>query len=203
MGWDSVSIPRHRLRCRLICRCKDWSCAEFPFLSFSHKLGVNVRKENSMSTIAFAVILLIRVILPVSILIALGEWIHRREANYWFRSWGCMETITSLLALLAGLLMRLAIPIAGTSILIYLLRKLDAHWQAEAQRLPMPAQTAECWKIKGCSPAQKKICIAASSPLPCWQVFRQPNGYLQEECISCKVFIDAPTPALKAEPRRM
>ena len=36
-----------------------------------------------MSTIAIAVILLIRVILPVSVLIALGEWIHRREANYW------------------------------------------------------------------------------------------------------------------------
>lgn len=36
-----------------------------------------------MSTIVFAVILLIRVILPVSLLIAFGEWIHRREANYW------------------------------------------------------------------------------------------------------------------------
>ena len=114
-----------------------------------------------------------------------------------------METITSFLALLTGLLVRLAIPIAGTAILIYFLRKLDAHWQAEAQLPPVPAQKAECWKVKGCSPAQKKNCVAASSPLPCWQVFRRPNGYLQEECISCPVFIDAPAPALKVEPRRM
>jgi hypothetical protein len=39
-----------------------------------------------MNTIALAVILLIRVILPASLLIALGEWMRRREANYWFRT---------------------------------------------------------------------------------------------------------------------
>jgi hypothetical protein len=114
-----------------------------------------------------------------------------------------METITSFLAILAGFLLRLAIPIAGTVILIYFLRKLDAHWQAETQLPPKPAQTVECWKIKGCSPAQKRKCPAASSPLPCWQVLRQPNGYLQEECISCKIFIDAPIPTLQVEPRSM
>ena len=39
-----------------------------------------------MTTIAIAVFLLIRVLLPISVLIALGEWVRRREANYWFRS---------------------------------------------------------------------------------------------------------------------
>ncbi len=111
--------------------------------------------------------------------------------------------ITSFLAILTGLLVRLAIPIAGTIILIYFLRTLDAHWQAEAQLPAAAAHKAECWKVKGCSSARKKNCAAASSPLPCWQVFRQPNGYLREDCISCPVFIDAPLPALKAEPRRM
>lgn len=114
-----------------------------------------------------------------------------------------METITSLLAILTGLLLRLAIPIAGTGLLIYFLRKLDAHWQAEAQFPPMPAQKVECWKIKGCPPEQQESCVAASASLPCWQVYRKPNGYLQEKCISCEVFIDAPIPALKIEPRRM
>src|SRR5512143_526993 len=114
-----------------------------------------------------------------------------------------METFTSLFTIFMGLLLRLAIPIAGTGILIYFLRRLDDHWQAEAQLPPMPAPKVECWKIKNCSPGQKKKCAAASSPLPCWQVFRQPNGYLQEQCISCKVFIDAPTPALRIEARRM
>ncbi len=37
-----------------------------------------------MSTIVFAVILVIRLILPFSLLIAFGEWVRRREANYWF-----------------------------------------------------------------------------------------------------------------------
>lgn len=114
-----------------------------------------------------------------------------------------METLTSFLAILTGLLLRLAIPIAGTIILVYFLRKLDAHWQAEAQLAPQPAQKIECWKIKGCSPAQQKNCIGAGSHLPCWQAFRQPNGYLQEKCIACDVFINAPIPALRTEPRRM
>jgi hypothetical protein len=114
-----------------------------------------------------------------------------------------METLPAFLAILIGLLLRLALPIAGTVLLVYFLRKLDAHWQAEAQLPPQPAHKAECWKIKGCSPAQQKTCVVASSPLPCWQVFRQPNGYLQESCISCDVFINAPVPALKTEPRRM
>ena len=36
-------------------------------------------------TLAFVVILLIRLILPAVLLITLGEWVHRREANYWLR----------------------------------------------------------------------------------------------------------------------
>jgi hypothetical protein len=45
---------------------------------------MNVRKENAM-TIALAILLLIRIILPVSLLLALGEWVRRREENYWLR----------------------------------------------------------------------------------------------------------------------
>lgn len=114
-----------------------------------------------------------------------------------------METLTSLLAIVTGLLLRLAIPIGGTIILVYFLRRLDAHWQAEAERLRVPVEKVECWKVKGCSEEERKNCVAASSNLPCWQVHRQTNGYLQEECISCEVFINAPAPALKIEPRRM
>ena len=114
-----------------------------------------------------------------------------------------METITSLTAIVAGLLLRLAIPILGTGILIYFLRKLDAHWQAEANLMPVHAHKIDCAKIKGCSEEQQQDCLAASSALPCWQVRRQPNGYLQESCISCEVFINAPIPAIKIEPRRM
>jgi hypothetical protein len=38
-----------------------------------------------MNTIAVALILLIRVVIPFAILIALGEWVRRREPNYWLR----------------------------------------------------------------------------------------------------------------------
>jgi hypothetical protein len=114
-----------------------------------------------------------------------------------------MEAITSLLAVIAGVLLRLALPIFGTAILIFLLRKLDAHWQKEAQLMPVSASKVECWKAKGCPPEQHKHCPAVTSPLPCWQVHRLPNGYLPEKCISCAVFIDAPAPTLKIQPRRM
>jgi hypothetical protein len=36
-------------------------------------------------TIAFAVILLIRVFLPLGLLLTLGELVRRREVNYWLR----------------------------------------------------------------------------------------------------------------------
>jgi hypothetical protein len=38
-----------------------------------------------MNTVAIAVIFLIRMILPFGLLIALGECMRRREANYWPR----------------------------------------------------------------------------------------------------------------------
>jgi hypothetical protein len=114
-----------------------------------------------------------------------------------------METLTSLFAILTGLLLRLAIPIVGTLILVYFLRKLDAHWQAEAECIPVSVEKVKCWKIKGCSEEQRQHCVAAASPLPCWQAYRLPNGYLLEECTSCEVFTDAPGPTLKIEPRRM
>ena len=38
-----------------------------------------------MNTIALALLLLIRVILPFIVLITLGEWVQRHEKNYWLR----------------------------------------------------------------------------------------------------------------------
>ena len=114
-----------------------------------------------------------------------------------------MESFTTLVVLTTGLPLRLAIPIIGTLLLVYFLRQLDAGWQAEAARNPATIEKVECWKIKGCSGEQRKNCSGANSSLPCWQVYRQPNGYLQEQCISCEVFVNAPIPAFKTEPRRM
>jgi hypothetical protein len=114
-----------------------------------------------------------------------------------------METITSIAVVLAGLLIRFAIPILLTALLIFLLRRLDIRWQAEAREPVLEIQKPECWKVKGCAPEQRKECIGFKSKLPCWQAYRQPNGYLREECLACEVFVKAPMPTLQTEPRRM
>ena len=38
-----------------------------------------------MNAIAIAIIFLIRVVVPLGILLTLGEWMRRREVNYWTR----------------------------------------------------------------------------------------------------------------------
>jgi hypothetical protein len=38
-----------------------------------------------MSTITIALFLLIRVVVPFSLLVWLGEWVRRRETNYWLQ----------------------------------------------------------------------------------------------------------------------
>jgi hypothetical protein len=105
-----------------------------------------------------------------------------------------METLMAFAAVCLGLALRFALPISITLLLGYALYRLDARWQAEAQVLSAPVQKPECWKIKDCLQEEQKKCAARTSPLPCWQVFRLPNGYLCEQCISCKVFLDAPVP---------
>ena len=108
-----------------------------------------------------------------------------------------MELITTLFALTLAMLVRLALPIVVTLMLVFFLRKLDAHWQEEAQHVVSTVEKPQCWKIKGCSTEHRTNCPAFSSPRPCWQVYRQPNGYLNEKCLTCKVFIDAPIPHTK------
>jgi hypothetical protein len=38
-----------------------------------------------MNTIALFIILIVRVLVPVTILFAIGEWVQRYEKNYWLR----------------------------------------------------------------------------------------------------------------------
>jgi hypothetical protein len=106
-----------------------------------------------------------------------------------------METINTLFALLAAMLVRLAIPILITALAVYFLKKLDEHWQTEGEVHPLPVQKPECWKVRECPPQARSACPGYLSPLPCWQAYRLPNGYLREECLTCEVFRSAPLPA--------
>jgi hypothetical protein len=107
-----------------------------------------------------------------------------------------MEWLNTVLTVLALFTLRLAIPIIVTALAAHFLRKLDAHWQVEyeGQHQPPKGSKPECWKIKGCKPEQRETCPASLSSQPCWQVFRQQDGRLKEECLSCEVFLKSPTP---------
>ena len=113
-----------------------------------------------------------------------------------------METMIAILTFCFGLLMRLALPIAVTLVAVYLLQKLDSHWQAQAEA-ELEAQAArierpECWKIKNCPREQRQACPAFLTTKFCWQVYRLPNGYLLEKCLTCEVFLNTPMPEVFA-----
>lgn len=104
-----------------------------------------------------------------------------------------MDTNYSLLAILTGLAVRLALPILLTVTAVYFLRKLDAYWQKQAEEeLAHPAEVAQTWDLKDCPIEKRSDHPVATSSLPCWQTHRLPNGYLNDDCLSCEVFHDAP-----------
>ena len=106
-----------------------------------------------------------------------------------------MNGSSAALAILLGLALRLAVPILLTVLVVLLLSRLDKRWQIEAERGTTIVEKPRCWKAKGCSPAQRKACQGYASPLPCWQAFRLPNGYLAQKCLGCPVLVQAPVPA--------
>ncbi len=107
-----------------------------------------------------------------------------------------MNDFYTAIAFLAGIAVRLAIPVLITVVLVQCLRILDAHWQLEAQSVPTVVEKPACWEVKNCPPDRRKDCPGYVSPLPCWQAQRTANGYLREECLGCRVFVRAPVPSL-------
>jgi hypothetical protein len=106
-----------------------------------------------------------------------------------------MNDTTAAFAIVIGLIVRLGIPVLVTALVVLALRRLDARWQAEAKSIPLKAAKPRCWETQGCSPSKRKACAGYKSPLACWQVFRLPSGYLNQRCLGCKVFAEAPLPA--------
>ena len=114
-----------------------------------------------------------------------------------------MVQLTDLAALLLGFLLRYGVPIGITAILAWLLTRLDARWQEQAGRLRMPLNTlgaevrqVRCWETTECAREQRENCPAYAEPgVPCWQVIRKRERRLRESCLTCQVFLGAPTPA--------
>jgi hypothetical protein len=107
-----------------------------------------------------------------------------------------MNGLFAALAVVAGVVVRLAIPVLLTIVIVQLLRILDWRWQQESESLPFLVEKPACWEVNGCPPDLRKNCPGYTSPLPCWQARRMANGYLREECLGCQIFLKAPVPSL-------
>lgn len=113
-----------------------------------------------------------------------------------------MDPMMAAIVYAAGLMLRLGLPFAITALLVRLLRRLDARWEAEARQVQSaqpalaPQAGVRCWEVRGCSPRRRANCPAYQHPeVPCWQHFRKRDGQLQSACLDCNVFTHAPAPA--------
>lgn len=109
-----------------------------------------------------------------------------------------MEWFSILVAVFVGIVLRLALPIALTVLIVIVLKWLDRRWEQEslkASRPLPPAPNPGCWDIRRCPEEMRRVCEAYQHPdIPCWQVLRQKNGRLQERCLVCEIFRQAPLP---------
>jgi hypothetical protein len=109
-----------------------------------------------------------------------------------------MDWLPTTYALILGILLRLALPIVATVLIVFLLKRLDEHWKKDSDvredQVVKPGNVG-CWDINNCPEENRAACKAYQNPqTPCWQVFRMDNGRLQERCIGCEVFRHAPVP---------
>lgn len=107
-----------------------------------------------------------------------------------------MEWFSTLLAVLVGIILRLALPLAVTVVVVIFLKWLDRRWQqATLEESPplQPASNPGCWDLKHCPEDLRNTCDAYQHPdMPCWQVLRREDGRLQERCLTCEIFRRAP-----------
>jgi hypothetical protein len=136
----------------------------------------------------------------------LAAWLSRLRYLSWLAS-GCagmnptpgrkceekMNTLNPVVVILIGSFLRLIVPVLLTALLVYLLGKLDAHWQEEARKEEKlhEVNAMPCIKEEGLTPEQVKLHMALSDQ-PCWQAHRARNGYLNAACLECEVFLSAP-----------
>lgn len=109
-----------------------------------------------------------------------------------------MEWLNAMLTVVVGLGLRFALPIGLTILVVIWLRWLDERWQNEADSLQTPKlvmAAVRCWEVMNCPEENRATCPAyQNGKHPCWQLLRDPDGLLKQECLDCKVFREAPVP---------
>ena len=105
-----------------------------------------------------------------------------------------MEQALEVVGVVLLFVLRFGIPIGITLLLAYSLRRLDAHWKAEAEAKVTREEVRQvaisqepCWELRGCSPEKRELCPAYAHPNdPCWEA-RSANGHLPQTCRDCHV----------------
>jgi hypothetical protein len=98
-------------------------------------------------------------------------------------------------SVVVGFIVRLGLPALVLAGMVWVMRRLDARWQAEANRLPAarPAMDPPCWEVRGCGPERRATCpVYGHAETPCWQQFRDHNGNLRAGCLTCELFAAVP-----------
>jgi len=111
-----------------------------------------------------------------------------------------MEEIYTIVGVILSVVLRFGIPVGLTALLIVWLKQVDKRWQVEAESkfglAAVNSKNSGCWDVNKCTPEMRKKCQAYAHPeIPCWQFYRDREGYLQEKCLPCEVFRNAPVPS--------
>lgn len=109
-----------------------------------------------------------------------------------------MSPLPDWLVVAALTALRIAVPLAVTLLVGYVLSRLDARWQAEELARQQRAREAgelpplaRCWEITSCNAEARASCPAYNAPLPCWLALRRAEGRMPERCFTCPVFVNA------------
>jgi hypothetical protein len=113
-----------------------------------------------------------------------------------------MDWLDTIFYMTFGFGLRFAVPLLITVLAIIWLRWLDDRWQQETDRYIQLSGEASfwegrtpCWDAKGCSPERRNSCPAfLNSQTACWQVLRNSEGQLKDECLGCNVFLNTTPP---------
>lgn len=107
-----------------------------------------------------------------------------------------MNELLEPLVVIGLFLLRLAVPLAITLLIGYLLRRLDARWELETQSHSHTVATEEpaavqqpCWEDKECSARRRSRCPARGlANIPCWLARLRVENRMPAECTGCVRF---------------